>query len=340
MRITIITINYNSSENTIQLLESLKKQTDPAQSNSADHQSDKGRTLSGASKDFEIIVVDNDSDDVGKLMNYQTAETNIIYIKNDNNLGFSGGNNVGIKKALENGTDWVLLLNNDTWVESPFIAQLKANLDSSAGSEQGDKEGIIGLAIDEGDRIAFAGKIGWLKPTLPHINNAKAISNFQFPISNEFSNPNSSNGKRKMVNDKCFYAIGGAMLIHKDVFDRIGLLDEKYFLYFEDADFCQRARKAGIPVSFFPEIKIAHSVSSSTKKLGSPMLLRYHYRNALYFNLKNGSWYIKLLVWPWSWIIILKQIIKITIGQKREQSLAILRGVGDWYSNKMGKLHD
>ena len=58
------------------------------------------------------------------------------------------------------------------------------------------------------------------------------------------------------------------------------------------------------------------------------MLLRYHYRNALYFNLKNGPWHIKLLVWPWSWLIITKQIIKIVVGKNKEQSLAILKGWG------------
>ena len=154
MRLTIITINHNSSENTIKLLESLKNQTE---------------------KDFEVIVIDNNSDNVGKLMDYETPETNIIYIKNDRNLGYSGGNNAGIKKALENGADWVLLLNNDTWVESSFIERLRAVLDSSAGSGQRGKEGIIGLALDEGSRTSFAGLIQWLKPTLIHITTFKVV---------------------------------------------------------------------------------------------------------------------------------------------------------------------
>ncbi len=69
------------------------------------------------------------------------------------------------------------------------------------------------------------------------------------------------------------------------------------------------------------------------------MLLRYHYRNALYFNLKNGPWYIKLSVWPWSWMIVLKQIIKIMTMINTEQSKAILAGVMDFYKNNYGKLH-
>ena len=132
MKLSIVTINYNNSDNTIKFLESLKNQTD---------------------KDFEVIVVDNNSKDVDQLMNYRTTETNIIYIKNDSNLGFSGGNNVGIRKALsfdndqdkENGADWILLLNNDTWVENTFIGPLKAVLEG--------KEGIVGLALDEGSRV-------------------------------------------------------------------------------------------------------------------------------------------------------------------------------------------
>ena len=285
MRLAIITINYNDSENTINLLESLRNQTD---------------------KDFEIYVVDNDSKDVDQLMDYKTTETNIVYIKNDRNLGFSGGNNVGIRKAFQNGANWVLLLNNDTMPESHLVEHLRVDLEG--------REGIVGLPLNEGNGTAFGGQIQWLKPTLRHSYNQTKMDETQA------------------------YVIGGAMLIHEDVFNRIGLLDEKYFLYFEDADFCQRARKAKIPISFISDIKTSHAVSSSTKKLGSPLLMRYHYRNALYFNLKNGPLYVKLLVWPWSWLVMLKQIIKIVIGKNREQSVAILKGVGDWYTGKMGKI--
>lgn len=291
MRLTIITINYNGAENTIALLESLKSQTD---------------------KDFDIIVVDNNSKDVARLMDYRTTENNITYIKNDTNLGFSGGNNASIRLALHppagGGADWILLLNNDTIPESCLIERLRANL--------GGREGIIGLALNEEKRTAFGGLVQWLKPTLKHTCSQASLANPET------------------------YAIGGAMAIHKSVFDKIGFLDENYFLYFEDADFCLRARKTGIQISFLPEIVISHSISASTKKLGSPMLLRYHYRNALYFNLKNGPWYIKLLVWPWSWIVVLKQIAKIIVDKNREQSMAILKGVGDWYFGKIGKLHD
>src|SRR3989344_1738823 len=93
-------------------------------------------------------------------------------------------------------------------------------------------------------------------------------------------------------------------------------------------------------INFLPESKVSHSVSASTKKLGSPILLRYHYRNAFYFNLKNGPWHIKMLVWPWSWFVAAKQRIKIAVGKNIEQSKAILAGVMDFYKNNYGELHD
>ncbi len=260
-------------------------------------------------KDFQTIVVDNASEeaDFNKL---KEVGWGVILIRNDKNLGFSGGNNTGIKKALENGSNWVLLLNNDTLVDSGFIRSLKAKLSQS--------EGIVGLPLSEGDHTAYCGKVSWLKPTLKHIYN---------PIYAE-----------NLTRSSQHYAIGGGAAIHRDVFDKIGLMDEKYFLYFEDADLSVRAQKAGISLTFLEEPKAHHQVSSTTKKLGSSLLLRYHYRNSLYFNFKNGPGHIKFFVWPWSVWIIIKQLLKIMMMYKQNESLAILKGVFDFYLNKMGKI--
>ncbi|MDP3793007.1 MAG: glycosyltransferase family 2 protein [bacterium] len=293
MRLVIITISYNSSENTIKLLRSLREQTD---------------------KDFSIIVVDNASEEVDfnnlKSFTMGTIACAMVpmVIRNEQNLGFSGGNNVGIKKALENGSDWILLLNNDTWVEKGFITSLRAKL--------GQLEGVVGVLLDEAGKMTYCGKIKWLKSTLKHLHSLP------------------TDRHRKTVN----YAIGGAVAIRKEVFEKIGFWDEKYFLYFEDADFSLKARRAGFPITFLKDIKVNHQVSSSTKKLGSPLLLRYHYRNALYFNLKNGPWYIKLAVWIWSFWIIKKQILKIMFKYKTKESHAILNGVFDFYHHRMGKI--
>lgn len=327
MKLTIITINYNGSSETIRLLESLKNQSD---------------------KDFEIIIIDNASDetDFSKLKTYYTTNFDptkgTFLIWNKENLGFSRGNNVGIRAALDlnnvadpaksrqgemSGASWVVLLNNDTWVKNNFIERLKAKLSMS--------EGIVGIPINEGDKTAYCGKIKWLKPTLSHVRNDGIVR--------DVGNDKSSEAVHQFDQAKRFinlnyYIIGGGMATHKSVFEKIELLDEKYFLYFEDADFSLRAIKAKFPISICNDCMIYHTVSATTKKLGSPLLLRYHYRNALYFNLKNGPWYIKLAVWPWSWVIAIKQLVKIAIKQNLEESKAILAGIRDFYRNKMGKI--
>ena len=286
MKLSIITINYNGSRNTLNLLKSLQDQTD---------------------KDFEIIVVDNASEEAD-FDNLKQEIGRAILVKNDSNLGFSGGNNVGIRKAFENGADWLVLLNNDTWVESGFISTVKASLEA--------KEGLVGLPIVEDGQTAYAGKIEWLKAPsdLVHLYTHKATL-----VSN-------------------IYVIGACLCVEKSVFNMIGFLDEKYFLYFEDTDFSVRAKRAGLAITILEKPKVNHQVSATTKKLGSPMLLRYHYRNALYFNWKNGPWFIKLAVWPWSFWIIKKQVFKIIVRYKSNESRAILNGVFDLYRNKMGQI--
>ena len=142
MRLTLITLNYNGAESTIKLLESLKNQTD---------------------SDFSIIVADNASHDIQKIRDYNASKS-IHIIENGANLGYAVGNNPALRHAFNSGADWALIINNDTWVESDFIARLKANLNS--------KKGIVGLPLNEGGEITYAGKLDWLKPKLRHFSLA------------------------------------------------------------------------------------------------------------------------------------------------------------------------
>ena len=135
MKLAIVTINYNGSDKTVKLLKSLREQTN---------------------SDFQTIVVDNasegaDFDNLKLNMGTMSYDMVPMLVRNNENLGFSGGNNVGIKKALENGAEWLVLLNNDTWVEKKFIASLKAILAT--------KQGIVGLPLDEGSQTAYYGKV-------------------------------------------------------------------------------------------------------------------------------------------------------------------------------------
>lgn len=275
MPLTLITVNYNNARATVELLRALEQQTE---------------------KDFDIIVVDNDSapDDRALLGEYATSSSlrlDIIY--SDTNRGFSGGNNLAIRKALAQGSEWLLLINNDTTVEPNFIEILKSNTPQEPC--------IAGIPLNEGSRVAYGGIVQWLRPTLKH----------QYE-------PRTSNLR---------YAIGAGMLVHRDVFECIGLLDEAYFLYFEDADFSVRARRAGIPIQFLSEPVITHRESESTKKLGSPLLLRYHARNALRFNWYNGPWWVRLAT-P----------LAIVYGIVMTKSHAMRTGVFDFIFGRWGRI--
>lgn len=296
MNITVITINYNSAEYTTKLLDSLSAQTD---------------------NNFSVIVVDNASaqDDIQKLkihLPFPRFATGYSLIANPINLGFAGGVNVGIKQALQNGANWLILLNNDTTVEFSFIGHIRAILR--------ERRGIVGLALSEGeDRVAYGSRVTWLRTRGYHMYQKSRVP--QKPTTN------------------CrYYAIGGAMAIHCDTIAKIGLWDENYFLYFEDPDFSIRAQRAGVPLSFTSDIRVTHTVFASTKHLGTTTILRYHMRNSLYFNRKLGPWWVRLLLWPWSAGIFLLQTVKIIVYWHQQESHAIRRGVFDFYYGRFGKI--
>ncbi len=290
--LTFITVNYNNAAATVALLRSLERST---------------------RKDFAVIVVDNDSrpDDRAMLGQYAASsplQLDIIY--SERNRGFSGGNNLGIRKALAQQATWVLLINNDTTVGEEFVDRLSQQLN--------DTPALIGVPLHESDRIAYAGHVRWLATTLDHVH--APVSRITYPVSR-------------------LYAIGGGMIVHRDVFERIGLLDERYFLYFEDADFSVRARRAGIPLRFLDHPAITHAVSGSTRALGSLLLLRYHMRNALLFDASNGPWWVHATLPFWSFWITLKQLGKLVfMPSRRASSQAILAGVVDYYGHRFGHL--
>ena len=288
MTLTLITVNYNGTDDTIVLLESLRSQTDTA---------------------FDVVVVDNDSspaqrEQLGAYVSSSQLPLDVIY--SPVNTGFSGGNNIGIRKALAQGAQWVLLINNDTTVAPEFIETLRTQIPATPC--------VVGLPLNEGEHIAYAGMVRWLRPTLPH---------YYEPVG--------------ATTDT--YAIGAGLLVHRDVFEKIGLLDERYFLYFEDADFSMQARRGGAPVRFLTEPIITHHISQSTKGLGAPLLLRYHARNTLLFNWKYGPWWVRGSLPFISFFGIVFQLAKILLmPSRRPASRAIAAGIIDFYAKTFGKI--
>jgi len=253
-KVFIVVLNYNGAEVIKKCLASVFKLDFP---------------------DFEVVVVDNDSVD-GSLEIAKTNFSKAHFIKNEANLGFSAGNNVGIRFALERMADYVLLLNNDTEVEKDFLTRL-------VGAAKADeKVGITSPVIFDGlsRQIWFSGgKINWLR--------MKALN------------------EREASTADCYetgFITGCAMLIKAAVFKEIGLLDEDYFLYWEDVDFSLRAKKAG-----FKNIVVAGSWAYHFEKSAGNLKSKTYWLvvSGLIFFKKNTPNVLK----PWiTGYIILRKI--------------------------------
>jgi hypothetical protein len=190
-------------------------------------------------KEVEIVVVDNGSTD-GSLQSINSLKWgNLKIIKNKRNLGFAGGCNVGIRYALEKDAEAILLLNPDTIVSKGFLRPLLENPADIIGPVIKFKRG--------GEWVYdFGGKVNlWLGRSYHLEERARTkVRYYKFPD----------------------YVSGCAMLIKRPVFEKIGLLDERYFLYEEDVDFCLKARKAGFKVAVEPRSIIVHKLTEGKKK--------------------------------------------------------------------------
>jgi len=290
-KVSIIILNWNGWPDTLECLESLA---------CVDYDN------------FEVILIDNGSKEpfgYARDIKNKFGELKIIPIFNKENLGFAGGNNQGIKIALERGSDYILLLNNDTTVESDFLKKL---------IEVGEKNksyGIFGAVIyysDEPEKIWFAGgKFNWPKTRGSHI----------------FSKPND---ELKKVD----YITGCCLLIKKKVVEQIGLLSEDYFLYYEDGDWCLRAQKVGYRCGLVSSAKIYHKQSRSTQEFSYPYIY-YHSRNGLIFASLHGLTILAYLASVW---IFFKQFIKAIIDHHTDWAGPVMRGVMDFWRGKKGKL--
>ena len=292
-KVFIIILNWNNWSDVVECLESLKNNDYP---------------------NYQVVIVDNGS---RKRPTAPSAEIKIIY--NKDNLGFAGGNNVGIKYALEKGADYVLLLNNDTLVKRDFLSKL------IEVGEKDKKFGLLGPKIyfaDQKEKIWFAGgQVNWL------YNKGIMRGYDEIDIGQYDSSEIQETD----------YITGCCLLIKKAVIEKIGLMPEDYFLYYEDTDWSLAAQKAGFKCIFVPNAKIWHKGSKSSIE-GSPSYIYYHVRNGLMMAQKYAPWYIKFLVHlDVIWRIKKQNIKYIFFLKKRTWAKYILLGIKDFYLKRYGK---
>lgn len=240
-KVAVVILNYNLQELVIKSVNSV---------------------LKSSYKDIQVIVVDNSEDNLLEKKISQIS-SEIIYVDSGGNLGYTGGNNLGIKKALELGAGYVFILNPDAFVEQFTIERLIEGLEKHGASIVGPK-----IFFDGSKKIWFAGgKFDSSNVLGSHIG-------VDLMDSKEFS-------EDKLVD----FVTGAAILIKKEVFLKIGFFDERYFLYYEDLDFCYRAKMAGFKIYFIASALAYHKNAQSTG-LGSSIQDYYITRNRMLFALK------------------------------------------------------
>jgi GT2 family glycosyltransferase len=256
MKIASIILTYNDFEKTKKSINSLIESNLP---NDIEH---------------FIIVIDNCSSDkyIEGLKNLQKKYSNfekIKFIFNKENLGFSGGNNVGISYALEKiNADAVLLINNDAYLEKNTLNELLNFLFSDPNI------GIVGPTIcyyGNKDKIWHGG--GFFKILKMGIINVGKNKSFD-----EIS---------KMQPIEVDFISLCVALIKKEVFEKIGFLDQNFFLYYDDTDFCYRAKKAGFKLIYIPHLRAYHDIDEIYISRATPMRLYYLARSYFIFVKKH-----------------------------------------------------
>ena len=256
-KVSIIILNWNGLQDTLECLDSLKKISYP---------------------NYKIIVVDNGStgDDVQVIRHRYDQMVEII--ENRANLGFTGGNNVAIKAVLQQAeSKYIMLLNNDTKVEPDFLSQLVTKIESD------DQVGIVGPVIHYYD-----------KPQKIH-SQGGVISlywGWHFVGGSYHRQPYKDATKFLRLH----YYSGAAMLIRTEVLRQVGSFDNDYFYYTEDVDLGYRVFKAGYKIVCEPKSKIYHKEGSSVgQEIRNPKTAFYENRNAVMFIRKHGTWLQKII---------------------------------------------
>jgi GT2 family glycosyltransferase len=262
--ISIIIVNYNTKRETLACLNSLTK-------------------LKTNGFEYAIVVVDNGSREVLVIPD-KLKQKNIHLIRSESNLGFTGGNNLGIYHAIEHfNSEYIALLNNDTLVdpyylqrlheylvERPRVGIVSSKIYFSPGTEYHKKSYTPAV---RGKVLWYAGgSIDWQNLAAFH-RGVDEVDRGHFDVAGETD-----------------FATGCSLLIKREVLEKAGLLDKRFFLYFEDTDLSLRAKKQGYEVHYCPTSVVWHKNAGSSGGSGSALQEYYQNRNLLLFVLKHGDW--------------------------------------------------
>ena len=250
--VSVIIVNWNGREWLKDCLDSLSLQTH---------------------RNFEIILVDNAStdDSIDFVSKYYP---NVIIVETSKNLGFAGGNNLGIQRARG---DFVFLLNNDTKADCSLLE-------------------ILLTAFDE------IPKLGAVNPRVVLMNDPSKLDNCgTYWTSSTFLYHYGFGADRESeefdIQRPVFYNNGSAMLIRTDLLRKYGLFDEDFWCYNEEGDFCHRLWLAGYECWYYPRISVLHAKGSTSSRIDNSLVQFHNYKNRLLsytktFEISNLLWII------------------------------------------------
>ena len=241
----LVVLNWRNAAGTVACLDSLKHLT---------------------ASDVTVIVVDNGSDD-DSVSIIRQQHPDLTLLETGANLGYAGGNNVGIRYALEHGADYVGVLNNDALVDRDFLQPLLV-------AQQLTPDGAITTPMiceTEASEIIWAlgARIDWHTATSQRLHAGEQRAAWKDRAPHEVD-----------------FAVGTALLAPRQVWERAGLIDESFFLYYEETDWCVRARRLGISSVAVPASCVWHEAGASGGRT-SPQITYYMTRNALWFLKRN-----------------------------------------------------
>lgn len=288
--ISIITVNYNGMNDTEELIKSLRNHN---------------------SLPYELIVVDNASR-INEAELLQNKYPDIITIRSEKNLGFSGGNNLGIRQAKGK---YIFLLNNDTYIEENTFHYLIETL------ERRPKAGVVSPKIKFAFppcHIQFAGYL-----PLSHITLRNDLIGFGEEDKGQYN-----------IAQRTPYCHGAAMMLKKEVIEKVGLMPEIYFLYYEELDWCTQIGNMGYELWYEPRCTVFHKESQST---GQQSYLRIFYltRNRLLYAWRNRTGLSGWIAVMYQLIVAMpKNCLVFLFKRKTNLAKATLNGVNAFFCLK------
>lgn len=276
-KVYIIILNYKGYKDTTACIKSLRK---------IDY------------NNYKIVVVDNSSND-GSFEKIKKENRDCVVLLSTSNNGFSAGNNIGIRYALNNGADYVMLLNNDTEVHPMFLKEM----------------------------IKSANENTVVTPSIYYFSNPTEIWYASGKINYNRCTVENGDDKKSQY---CSYASGCCLLIPKKVIERIGYWAEEYFMYYEDMDYSLRIINNGFKIFYNKNAKVYHKVGR-TAGIRSKLSIYYNVRNRLYIIKKFK---FRKLCWMFT---IVSRCIRYAEGcLKNSNEKITLQAIKDFYSGKMG----